>query len=60
MHPAEQAKLRLEVLTLERVYKADEANGIQREAREAVVRSEEREVPVGEDDVLRFPLGSVY
>ena len=53
MHPAEQTKLLLEVPTLERQHKANEADQVQREADETVVCRERRQLGVGEHHMLR-------
>lgn len=53
MDPAEQTKLLLEVTTLERQHKAHEANQVQRETDETVVRRERRKLCIREHDMLQ-------
>ena len=53
MDPAEQTKLLLEVTTLEGQHEANEADQVQREADETVVRGERRQLRVGEHDMLQ-------
>lgn len=53
MDPAEQAELLLQVSTLERQDETDEANQVQRETDESVIRGEGRQLSVGENNMLQ-------
>lgn len=52
VHPAEKAKLLLEISLLERHDKAHESDDVESKADHAVVRCKRRELCIGEDNVL--------